>query len=273
MMAACSDATPGGDGNTGPAGPPGPKGEAGEKGDIGPSGPPGAEGLAGPPGPQGPAGSIGPEGPAGLTGPPGSPGADGPAGPAGSPGLPGPPGSPGLTGPPGPPGADGPAGPPGPQGPQGSLPSTRFQFDDNAETTPDPMLPNYVLRISSIYAGRTKAIPNAVITDYCSDVDGCSITVSMMKWGGVETEKASRGPNRFYVDAATHRWRIANTDAFGVDGNVSTEHPFNAWDTCFFTDGAYVSFINQGDTNLGFGLLMWTGYANPARQCELLIED
>ena len=62
-------------------------------------------------------------------------------------------------------------------------------------------------------------------------------------------------------------------EAGGVDGNKKTDHVANAWDTCFFTDSPYSGSQDQGDPSIGMYLLVWTGYTNSSRTCELTLID
>ncbi len=257
-------------------------------GPAGPAGPQGDPGPAGPAGPQGPQGDPGPAGPAGPVGPMGPPGPQGPPGPgsvvsvtAGT----------GLTG-----GTITTSGTiaadtsflatlsgaqtfSGDKHFAGALThSSRFQYDTApAEVLYQTTAAKYVLRTKYSSgdpgAGKTRPIPQALLEDYCGDYDGCDVTLSMRYWTGFEAEKASRGPNKFYYDVPSRRWRMANTDTAGTDGAGGTQHALNAW-SCYFTDGSYNAFADQGDGAVGMALMIWnTPYSNPVLECELILED
>jgi hypothetical protein len=256
--------------------PPGPEGPAGPVGPAGPPGPQGPQGDPGPVGPQGPQGPVGPQGPAGPQGPgtvisvtagngllggtittSGTISADTSvlatlADPQTFTGAKT------FTG--------------------GLVYKSRFQYDTApAELLFDTTAPKYVLRLKYSSgdpgAGKTRPIPQQLLEDYCGDYDGCNVTVSMRYWSGFEAEKASRGPNKFYYDVPTRRWRMANTDAAGIDGQGGTQQAMNAW-SCYFTDGAYNNFADQGDTAVGMALMIWNSpYSNPVLECELILED
>jgi hypothetical protein len=49
----------------------------------------------------------------------------------------------------------------------------------------------------------------------------------------------------------------------------------NIWNICFFTDGTYDKYQDQGDKNTGMQLLVWNANnnnnVNAARTCELTL--
>lgn len=259
-----------------------------QQGPIGPQGPEGPIGPEGPTGPQGPIGADGPQGPMGPTGPQGPMGPQGPAGPgtvisvtAGT-GLLG--GTITTTGTiSADPAVIGFLGQAqtftGAKNFTGGLTyNSRFQYDTApAEVAYTTTAAKYVLRTKYSSgdpgAGKTRLIPQTLLEDYCGDYDGCDVTLSMRYWTGFEAEKASRGPNKFYYDISSRRWRMANTDTAGTDGAGGTQHVLNAW-SCYFTDGAYNNFADQGDAAIGMSLMIWnTPYSSPVMECELILED
>lgn len=149
--------------------------------------------------------------------------------------------------------------------------AVRYQRDDEGETTYQKPLQRYHLSLTAArYEGRTRTVPKDVLESLCATPDGCEVRLGMTRWGnGAETETASRS-FRFYYSTGDGRWRTSE-DRVGVAGNKVTEHASNIWDTCYFTDGTYGGYKNQGDRGTGMQLLVWNGYKNPARTCELTL--
>ena len=152
----------------------------------------------------------------------------------------------------------------------------RYQRDDSPETTYE-ISPRYHLSLTgTAYSGKTRQIPQQVINDLCGDQDGCEVRLGMTRWdNNALTETASK-PALFYYSTADGRWRASSGvagDASGVDGKDGTQHVLNAWDTCYFTDSQYSGVRDLGDTAIGMNLLVWTGYGNPGRTCELTLID
>jgi hypothetical protein len=149
--------------------------------------------------------------------------------------------------------------------------AVRYQRDDEAETTYQKSLQRYHVSLTAErYGGRTRTIPREVLEDLCGRPDGCQVRLGMTRWGtGAETETASR-LFIFYYSPRDGRWRTS-ADQVGVAGNGRTEHAQNIWNTCYFTDGTYAGYKEQGDKGTGMQLLVWNGYKNPARTCELTL--
>jgi hypothetical protein len=151
----------------------------------------------------------------------------------------------------------------------------RYQRDDQSETGYEVSPRYHVSLTGAAYAGRTKTIPQEVLVALCGDADGCEIRLGMTRWdNNIETETASRS-GMFYYSAVDGRWRASfgETDVTGVDGNSVTEHVKNIWNTCFFTDGSYAGYRDLGDKDKGMQLLLWNGYKNQNRTCELTLID
>jgi hypothetical protein len=152
----------------------------------------------------------------------------------------------------------------------------RYQRDDNAESTYD-IPPPYHLSLTAAYAGRTKTIPQDVLVGLCGGPSGCEVSLAMTRWlSGSETAGASRSVH-FYYSASDGVWRASN-DAVGVDGDGATKHVFDVWNVCYFTDGIYSNWVDQGDKEKGMQLLVWdargtdhSNYNNPNRTCELTL--
>jgi hypothetical protein len=148
----------------------------------------------------------------------------------------------------------------------------RYQQDDQPEELRPYNTRPYHLSLTTIYAGATKRIPQEVIDDYCGDPEGCEIRIGMTRWtNDTQTETANRGPYLFYYSIPDGHWR--HLDTAGVDGNNTTQHVINIWSVCFFTDGNYSGYANQGDPDIGMNLLLWNGYGGATRTCELTIID
>ena len=154
----------------------------------------------------------------------------------------------------------------------------RYQRDDDPETTYE-IPPRYHLSLTAPkYGGRTKAIPQDVLVGLCGGPDGCEVRLAMTRWDNdIETESASRSA-LFYYSANDGRWRASirhpmkqDVDVAGVDGDGVTQHVLAIWDTCYFTDGTYANYQDLGDKEKGMQLLVWKGYGNANRTCELTL--
>ena len=115
--------------------------------------------------------------------------------------------------------------------------------------------------------GTTVNIPELTIVDLCGDWDGCTLRMGMYNWDG--TGRTASRDSLYYYNNATKTWRASRDDRAGMNGNGVTEHIMEAW-ACYFTDGQYANWTNNGDFNLGFGLLSWNQYV---ATCKLTIID
>lgn len=125
-------------------------------------------------------------------------------------------------------------------------------------------------------------VNDAVLTQLCQDIDGCTITLGMRDWEPAHGRGmlATIGPVRFSISAnktnGTRDWDMrlqAGNNTAGTDGSGGTQHAIIAWD-CIFTDSAYANGQDLGDTQTGFALLNWHGSYNSADMvCVLIIED
>jgi hypothetical protein len=135
-------------------------------------------------------------------------------------------------------------------------------------------------------------IPHDVLTDLCSDEDGCRVTIRMRDWhgaGGAYTSRTAVSLSMHFdygVDVGGRRtWRreaiaaspntyIALGPENANDNDTTTNHVVQNHD-CFFTDGSYtVGGSDNGDHQLGMGLLNYnatSGAYTPL--CQLIIDD
>jgi hypothetical protein len=100
-----------------------------------------------------------------------------------------------------------------------------------------------------------------------------SLLIIMLPGGRVQIGQSS--DDALFIDK-NGRWRASSTDAGdanGVDGDGKTAHVRSIWDTCYFTDGTYDQYRNQGDSGRGMQLLVWNHYKNQNRTCELTLID
>jgi hypothetical protein len=122
------------------------------------------------------------------------------------------------------------------------------------------------------FGGDTWQIPQVIIEEYCGDYDGCEIVLGMTRWdSSLKTQMAHR-TFHFHYNNSDGRWR-ASTDAEGVDGDNSRVHVYNAFDTCYFTERPYTDYNDGLDNSRSMYLLLWNGYSNPSRTCEMSIQD
>jgi hypothetical protein len=151
----------------------------------------------------------------------------------------------------------------------------RYQRDNQAETTYQSS-PRYHLSLTApAYGGQTRSIPQNLLEDLCGDQDGCEFRLAMTRWSSdKDTESASRS-GVFYYSKNDGHWRSSSgeSDSVGVDGDRTTQHVRYIWNTCYFTDGTYSNYQNQGDQQKGMQLLVYNGYTHPNRTCELTLID
>lgn len=162
-----------------------------------------------------------------------------------------------------------------------SVQHARYQIDNRQEAVYE-ISPRYHLSlVGEVYGGSTKTIPYDTFIALCADPDGCQVRMAMTRWdNNNQTESASVFFMFYYsppVNNVTNgHWRASQTDAgdaAGVDGDKTTQHIRNIWNTCYFTDGTYSDWQDKGDTEQGLQLLVWSGYENPKRTCELTLID
>jgi hypothetical protein len=130
----------------------------------------------------------------------------------------------------------------------------------------------------------TVPIDDAILTDYCADADGCSVSLYMRNWDGTRPgQLAGVSGYRMTLGASVNgkrQWSIhspLSQGVVGTDNNGAIEHLLSIYSSCFLTDGEYLNGQGNGDNQPGFGLLNWyrtDGYYNlPSMTCVLIIED
>gem|GEM_PF-1676090 len=114
-------------------------------------------------------------------------------------------------------------------------------------------------------------VPYSVLVSYCGDEDGCRVTLRMRGWN-TSSQRGTATTFTFHYGSDGH-WRV-NSNVDGNDGNGSTNHAMQLND-CYFTDSRYAQGASdQGDSQLGMGLLNWDDtYDVSTQSCELIIND
>ena len=123
-----------------------------------------------------------------------------------------------------------------------------YSFSDSAD--------RFTVFVSRVRRGSTVPIDHAKLTEFCGDLDGCSIRIGMHNWDN--TGRIASREFLFFLNAQTGNWRASLGDAAGSDKNNVTEHVNNSW-SCYMTDSTYVNRAHS-DTTTGFGLLSWDQY-------------
>ncbi|MBI2136531.1 hypothetical protein HYU06_05660 [Candidatus Woesearchaeota archaeon] len=116
--------------------------------------------------------------------------------------------------------------------------------------------------------GTTIKIPELEIIDLCGDDDGCEVRMIMYDWDG-NLRSASRTFNFFY-NKDNKKWRTELNDIEGTNGADGTQHIAGPIWSCYFTDGKFDNWVDQGDTDLDFGLLSWN---QADAECRLFVID
>ena len=132
--------------------------------------------------------------------------------------------------------------------------------------TPGP--DRFTVFVSKARRFTTVPIDHAKLSEFCGDLDGCSIRMGMHNWD--DTGRIASRTIQFFYNTHNGNWRssMAGTDAAGSDKNNVVEHVNQSW-SCYMTDGEYVNRANS-ETATGFGLLSWDQYN---ADCVLTIID
>jgi hypothetical protein len=127
----------------------------------------------------------------------------------------------------------------------------------------------------------TVPLDDAILTDFCQDADGCTVSLYMRDWDPASEPGllAGVGPSRLSLAPVANGKRqwdlrdVASNFAGGTDNNGAVNHAMNIYNACLFTDGEYVN-AQGSDSKLGFGLLNWAGAFDSVKMtCVLIIED
>jgi hypothetical protein len=143
-------------------------------------------------------------------------------------------------------------------------------------------LRRYVLEASDGgSAPNTVPVNNEILTQFCQDEDGCTVSLYMRNWNDAAQPGLLAGVSAAHfslaaVNSNKREWDmrdVASNGAVGIDNNGTVNHLMNIYNACFFTDGEFVN--GQGsDAALGFGLLNWHGAFDSVKMtCVLVIED
>lgn len=142
----------------------------------------------------------------------------------------------------------------------------------------------YVLE--AVDGGMTSAssvkINDTILTEFCADVDGCTMTLGMRDWNGPTKPKGKLAYGQEYrfslseISSDTREYRLSlSPDVYvdHVDNDGTTISILNLWD-CWIEDFPYVNGQPKPDNQLGLYLLNWRGdYNEKTMICVLVIED
>ncbi len=132
----------------------------------------------------------------------------------------------------------------------------------------------------------TVVVDDAIVTEFCQDEDGCSVSLYMRNWDAAHEGGllAGAGPFRMSLAAEANgkrQWAVydttGNAPTLGFDKDGSVGHLMSVFGSCFFTDGEHVNAAGS-DGASGFGLLNWFGafsgaFDSTRMTCVLIIED
>ena len=129
--------------------------------------------------------------------------------------------------------------------------------DYDEEAGADARADRVTYSIAKIRRGNTVPVPEEDVIRLCSDRDGCSVRMGMHNWD--DTGRIASREFLFFYNRQNRAWRASLGDTAGTNQNNITEHINNSW-ACYFTDGSYGNWANEGDSARGFGLLSWNQY-------------
>lgn len=176
--------------------------------------------------------------------------------------------------------------PPPPAGSYQNVPSVRLV--DGVESSYTRTLKRYVVKATfdpshPAYntASRVVPIPQNIITDYCSDEEGCTMTLVMKDVTPNQLAGMSIGPLKWYYHPLSGRFRGGTASLAGefgsmgegADGDGFFDHSLRAAN-CYLSDSFYVVGSNNADDS-GVGMYLVNHISNPAYygDCELAITD
>jgi hypothetical protein len=111
-------------------------------------------------------------------------------------------------------------------------------------------------KVTKTQRGTTLPIAESDIINFCSGADGCIVRLGMHNWD--DTGRVASRQFLFFYNKDTRVWR-ADNDSAGENNNNITEHVAQVF-ACYFTDGAFSNWQDQGDKTPEFGLLSWNQY-------------
>jgi hypothetical protein len=114
----------------------------------------------------------------------------------------------------------------------------------------------------------TVPIDHAKLSEFCGDLDGCSVRIGMHNWD--DTGRIASREFLFFYNTHNGNWRsaVGASDAAGSDKNNVVEHVNQSW-SCYMTDGEYLNQASSENAT-GFGLLSWSQYN---ADCVLTVID
>jgi len=155
---------------------------------------------------------------------------------------------------------------PGPSGQDGADGKNGLDGKDGAKG-PTGEIERLEYNVSRNQRGTTLTIPEADVARLCGDSDGCSVRIGMINHDS--TGRIASRQFTFFYNASSGNWRSSLGDASGSNGDNIVQHPNHSW-ACYFTDGKYSGFSDQGDPDRNFGLLSWNQFN---ADCRLVLID
>lgn len=126
----------------------------------------------------------------------------------------------------------------------------------------------------------TLQIPHTDLVDLCGDEDGCTMSVSMRKWGNTldeDVQANALGRVHFSYNGTSGKWRFSeDAAATGRDGDSVETNRNMGWDCCYISDFEYISAVGQNDGARSMYLLNWTSATCPLAnnlECHMTIDD
>lgn len=132
---------------------------------------------------------------------------------------------------------------------------------------PTPARDRVTYMVKKSERGSSRAILESDVAKFCGDQDGCTLRLGMYNWDN--TGRVASRESLLFYNPVNRAWRASVADAAGSDYDGRTSHVMQAW-ACYFTDGSYKNWKNEGDGSVGFGLLSWSQHN---AECWLTIID
>lgn len=122
---------------------------------------------------------------------------------------------------------------------------------------PATMKDRWTIKVDKTKRGTSVPIPEDKVIEFCSGADGCIVRLGMHNWD--DTGRVASRHFLFFYNKDTKVWRSEFGDWAGANSNNVTEHVAQVF-ACYFTDGAFSNWRDNGDTSADFGLLSWDQY-------------